>query len=321
MNSKTALSITAMLTIAFLSVLYMNTLGLRTDAFDDDRTASMPVQETNGLVVGSKVLLRGVAIGSVTGIVPSADHVDIEWKYGSNYAIPANSAVRLENLSALGEPYVAILPDSTAGPYLGDNARIGEDRITVPTSITELSARLSRLLEQVDPGRIRQIFDELDTGLPDSAPVLQDLSRVSALLASMTTGNEDNIAALFTNAQALLLNSSWLPPGLAGATTDVARFGEGLQGFLGSAYDTVLIAPLPDGIALGTGPFLEDLQSFLDKAAPDIQILATAVLPGVRAAAASIRTVDVSHLLDAALDSTRSGDAVSVRVDVGAGDR
>jgi len=316
MNARTGVSMAAMLTIAIASVLYMTTLGLQVKVLEDLRSVTMTVPDTNGLVVGSRVLLRGVPIGNVTAIQPSADGVQVEWDYKRDYQIPVDSQFRLDNLSALGEPYVSVLPPSDFGPYLGDDAHIPADHVTVPTTVKELSARLTRLLEQVQPDQLQRIFRELDTALPEGTQVLQDLSRAGALLASVLIDNTNDMTDLLNNAQSLLMDSAWVGPGLSGTGVDIARFGTGLNGFLNAAADTSVNAPLPDGIALGTGPFLADLQRFLDKAAPDIKILAVDLLPAVRSGAASIRTIDIGHLLDNALASTASGDAVTIRLSV-----
>jgi virulence factor Mce-like protein len=316
MNVRTGISMAGMLAIAIASFIYMNALGLQVKLFENLRTATMGVPDTNGLVVGSRVLLRGVPIGAVTAVVPSAGGVKVDWQYDRSYDIPVDATFRLDNLSALGEAYVAVLPHSDTGPYLEDDAEIAADRVTVPTTVKELSARLTRLLEQAEPEKLQQIFHELDTALPQGTQVLQDLSRAGALLATMLIDNTEDMTGLLNNAQSLLLDSSWLAPGLSDTTTDIARFGTGLGGFLNAAADTSVIAPLPDGIALGTGPFLAELQRFLDKAAPDIHILAVDTLPAVRAGAASIRTIDIGHLLDTALASTATGDSITLRVDL-----
>ncbi|WP_370179822.1 hypothetical protein [Rhodococcus wratislaviensis] len=59
MTLKTSLSILGMVVIAVLSFHYMGRAGLHVARFDDVRTAALDVPDSNGLVVGSRVLLRG----------------------------------------------------------------------------------------------------------------------------------------------------------------------------------------------------------------------------------------------------------------------
>jgi hypothetical protein len=79
-------------------------------------------------------------------------------------------------------------------------------------------------------------------------------------------------------------------------------------------YWTDLFAPMPTGIKDGAGPFLNELQAFLDKSAKDLNVLGVALLPGVRAGAAAMRTVPIPELLDRALAATSSGNAVTIHI-------
>ncbi|OXR45153.1 hypothetical protein B7C42_03110 [Nocardia cerradoensis] len=304
-----------MAVIAVASVLCMNHLGLHFDIGENRRTATMAVRDTNGLALGSKVLLRGVEIGEVERMTPSASGVEVEWKYDDSYRIPVHSNFRVDTLSAMGESYIAVSPAATAGPYLPDHARIPSGDVTVPATIQDLSAHLTRLLDQVKPEQVRDIVAQLDIALPNHGVVLVDLSRAWSLFADMTLDRADDLTAVLTKFQALLADSTWISPDLAGSANIVRKFGVGFGDFLDSAVGTTRVAPLPEGISEGVGPFIDKLQQFLDKAAPDLQVLGVAILPSVRAASAAMRTVDISALLDRAIADS-SGGAVTVHVGV-----
>ncbi|WP_330254962.1 MlaD family protein [Nocardia sp. NBC_00565] len=315
MNLRTGISITGLLAIAASAVLYMNQLGLGVGVSERPQSATMVVPDTNGLVIGSKVLLRGISIGEVASMTATADGVEIAWNYRKDYRIPVQSRFRIDSLSALGEAYVAVLPTSESGPYLGDHARIPAAAITVPATIQDLSARLTRLLDQIQPEQVRDILKELDTALPNEGLVLVDLSRAWSLFADMTLDRADDLTTVLTKFQALLADSSWVAPGLAGSTEILRKFGQDMGSWLNNAVVTTDVAPLPEGIADGTGPFIDQLQRFLDKVAPDLKILGVAVLPSVRAAAAAMQTVDIATLLDNAIADSAGG-SVTVHVSV-----
>ncbi|MFE2996958.1 MlaD family protein [Nocardia sp. NPDC059246] len=316
MINRTAVSVLGMAVIAASSFVYMNHLGLQTGAFEHTKTAMMAVSDTNGLVAGSRVLLRGVAIGTVTDVDTSADHIEVALKYDDGYHIPAGSRFRIDNLSALGETYLAVQPDSDAGPYLADHATIDTKQIVVPTTFKELSARLTRLLEQVDPQRVQDIFHMLDVALPDDSRVLGDLNHAGELLASTITQQSGNLTTLLKAMQPLLLQSDSVPGDLAGAAPDMVGFAQGLTDVIEGMHFAVDFGPLRDGIKYGASPFLDDLQGFLDKSAGDLQVLGVDLLPGVRAGAAAMRTVNLGQVLDNALAATASGDALAIHVQI-----
>ncbi|MBJ8345181.1 MlaD family protein [Antrihabitans sp. YC2-6] len=314
MTIKTTLSVLGMASIAAASFVYMDRLGLETGAFEDVRVANMVVPDTNGLVVGSRVLYRGVAVGEVTEVSSSVDRINVAWKYDSSYDIPVDSRFRVDNLSALGETYLAVLPETAAGPYLGDNAIIEDERVTVPTTFKELSEKLTRMLEQVDLNQIQNIFDEMDLALPEDARVLGNLNSAGELLASTITEQSDALTKLLATVQPILLDSSTVPADLRDAAPYLADFGGGLTNVIDGMHFAVDFGPLKDGIEFGAGPFIDNLQVFLDITAADLNILGVDLLPGVRSASAQLQTIDMARLLDNAIAATESGDALTVHV-------
>jgi virulence factor Mce-like protein len=312
--TKTRISVAGMVALAVASGVYMDRLGLETGMTNHVHTASMAVPDTNGLVVGSRVLLRGVPIGHVTGIGPSAEGVSISMSYERDYKIPADSIFRVDNLSALGEAYVAVLPRTESGPYLADKTTIAPARVSTPTSFQELSARLTRMLEQINPDQIQNIFHELNIALPDDTRVLENLNHAGDLLATMITSQSDSLAKLFHAMQPLLLQSAGIPEDLANTTPNIAEFGSGFTDLMNGLRFAQVKGPLAIGIKDGAGPFISGLQVFLDKSAGDLHMIGVALLPGVRAGAASMATVNVGQLLDNALEATTSGNSVTVHL-------
>ncbi|MET7773185.1 MlaD family protein [Nocardia sp. NPDC005366] len=314
MKFGTPLSILGMVALATSSLLYLDRLGLDYDALAEVRTANLSIPDTNGLVVGSRVLLRGVEIGHITRVHSSAAGIDVEWNYDRGYRIPADSRFRVDNLSALGETYLAVLPAAAAGPYLADEAVIPADRVVVPTTFKELSERLTTLLEQVEPERIREIFATIDVALPDDPWVLGDLSRAGELLAGTLTQQSANLTTVLSSIQPILRNTGTVPGDLVGATPLLADFGSGFRELLAGIYFAASFGPLKDGIEFGAGPLIDQLQAFLDDTAADLHTLGVDLLPGVQAGTAAMATVNIGRLLDNAIAATASGDAVTVRI-------
>ena len=312
MRGKTLMSVVGMIAIAAASFVYMGKAGLQFGAFENVNSARMEIRDTNGLVVGSRVLLRGVAIGHVSEVSASADSIEVGWNYTRGQSIPVDSVFRVDNLSALGESYLSVLPPSESGPFMQDGDSVPESQVVVPTTFKELSERLTRLLEQVDPVQVQQIFETVDIALPDDFAVLNNLSRAGELLAARLAQQSDNVTTLFETLQPLLMESGTLPAGLRDSTPQVAEFGQGFHDLLTGIHFAVVKGPLRDGIAEGVSPFLGELQTFLDETAPSIEAIGVNLLPAVQAGAASVRTVDIGRLLDNILAATASGDALTV---------
>ncbi|GGL14306.1 hypothetical protein GCM10011588_31030 [Nocardia jinanensis] len=303
-----------MVALTALSLLYIQRVGLDLDRLRDTRSAQLLVPDTNGILVGSRVLLRGVSIGKVTDIEPVADGVRIGLSYDESDPIPVESWFRVDNLSALGEAYISVLPETADGPYLADGARVDSDRVSVPTTFKELSARLAHLLQQVDPGQVRQIFDTLDVGLPDGVAVIGDLNRAGSLLAAEFTQQTDSLVTLLSTLQPLLMKTAGVPASMAATSPQLAGFGTGFQDLLNSVRDAMRRGPLLEGIRDGASPLFGELQKFLDLAAADLNIIGVNLLPAAQSGGAALRTVDLGRLLGQLVAATEPGGAVTVHI-------
>ncbi|WP_068270093.1 MlaD family protein [Aldersonia kunmingensis] len=314
MRKKTILSIVGMIGIGALSFAFMLGSGLRTGIAEDVKTATVEIPDTNGLVVGARVLLRGVAIGEITGITASAGTVDVTWKYDRSHPIPENSTFRVDNLSALVEPVLGVWPKTPGAPYLPDAAVIAPDRVIVPTTFEELSERLTNLLTQVEPEAVEQIFHTLDVALPDDPGVYTNISRTGELMAATLTQRADSLTTILRTLQPLLLQSGPIPQGMREAVPHLAAFGSGFQDLLTGIRFAADRGPLNAGIANGASPFIGELQKFLDETAADLNIIGVNLLPAVSEAANSMRSVDIGRLLQNVMASTETGDALTIHV-------
>ena len=315
MSRRTLLSIGGMTVIAVLSFAYIVQSGLRPGWFDEINSSRIEVPDTNGLVVGSRVLLRGIEIGEVTAVTSSAEGVAVDWTYNRDHLVPVDSVFRVDNLSALGEAFLSIQPTSAAGPFLEDRSTVPASQVKPLTTFKELSEHLTTMLTQVEPDRVQEIFTTLDIALPDDPQILSDLSRAGDLMATEINSNFDGLTTLLRTIQPLLLDSDTLPEGIRGSTPYAAGFGAGFEDVLtDGVYFVVERGPLLSGITNGASPFLSELQQFLDTNAADLNTIGVDLLPGVSAWAKEVRTINISGLLNSALAATESGDALTVHL-------
>ncbi|MFZ2511272.1 MAG: MlaD family protein [Gordonia sp. (in: high G+C Gram-positive bacteria)] len=318
MITKTRLSVLAMLVIAALSVTYMFQNGLTVGALTKTKSASFVVPESNGLLTGSRVLVNGVESGHVTAVRPVTGGVRVEWNYGDDRRIPADSDFRVDNLSALGEAYVAVRSLGLGAPYLADGAQIESDRVSVPTPFNVLSERLTILLRQVDPDQVGSIFETLHGSLPQDLSVVDDLNTAGRLLAAEFEQQADSLTTLLSTLQPLLARTGDVPASLAATTPELQAFGEGFRDMLDSIRDAVnLGGPLLVGVTDGASPFLAELQSFLDNTAEDLNVIGENVLPAARAGAAALSAVDLGRFLTQALAATSKPGAITVEIPAG----
>lgn len=133
----------------------------------------------------------------------------------NQFTVPADSAVRLEKLSALGESYLELEPQKSGGPAFTDGQRVPTESIVAPRSISELGASVVRTLNQLDPGQLHRVVNEADAALPDPYTVLPNLERTGHVLNNTTVGLNGRGRQALENLQSLLENDGFVGSVLA----------------------------------------------------------------------------------------------------------
>ena len=295
-----------------LGVGYIWSLGVRVSPPSNRTNLSMKVADINGILLDSNVLLRGVPVGKVTGIESSLTDATIDFYIDGRYQVPVDSEVRLENLSALGEPYIGLVPRVDDGPMLRDGQHIATERIVQPPSISELAVSISRVLEQADPDALKRVVSEFDSGLPDPNAVLPNISRTAMLVRNVTADMNGRGRALLDNFQALLHNADWVGPLLADVTPGFRTVGLS-AGVLFSGLE--IDRPL-GGVAIydQVNRLIDRIQKLLDDSGGDIKVLGEALLPHLQGIAGSLMNFDTGQMLSNVLESVPADGTITLNV-------
>lgn len=263
--------------IIVVAIGIIASFGVRTGPPAHRSSFSMAVPDIKGLAVGSNVLLRGVAVGKVTKIESAVNCATVDFYVEGDHHIPVDTDVRLDNLSALGEAYIGLMPRTNEGPMLKDGQRIATESIKVPPSLSQLATHVVRVLNQLDPDQLKRILSEADTALADPQQVLPNLSRTSLLLRNQATSMQGRGQEVIDNFQMLLRNAGWVGPVLADLASPVLAVGKGT----GGTYDGfihIVAWNNPRNVEL-FAKLLGRVQAFLDTRAGDIKVLTETLMP------------------------------------------
>ncbi|WP_234285243.1 MlaD family protein [Streptomyces venezuelae] len=136
----------------------------------------IPLARTGGLFTHSDVTYRGVSVGRVGAIDLTADGVVAELRIKKSApAIPADARAVVAGLSAVGEQYIDLRPESDAGPFLADGARIEQSDTQVPAPVTDVLAGMNDLTSSVPLESLRTVVDELGKAFEGHGDDLQVL--------------------------------------------------------------------------------------------------------------------------------------------------
>ncbi|OMC07278.1 mammalian cell entry protein [Mycolicibacterium fortuitum] len=299
--------------VAF-GVSYIGALGVRVGLPSDRTDLSMSVADVNGLAVGSKVLLRGVQIGRVSHITSSVDAATVDFYIVDKFQIPVDSDIRLENLSALGESYISLVPRSVGGATLTNGQHIETQVITQPPSISELATSVVRVLDQLDPAALQRITAEVDTALPDANSVLPNLSRTSRLLRNTAADMNGRGSELLDNFQTLLANADWVGPVLANLTFQINDYSPKLRELF-STFPPLIAVGAPEPL-VKFNAFLARIQKLLDDNGGDFGVIGDNFLPHMKGIAGSLMNFDTGQMLANVMASVPEDGAVTLHVQI-----
>jgi phospholipid/cholesterol/gamma-HCH transport system substrate-binding protein len=296
------------------AVGYIGALGVRVSPPSHRTRVSMAVADINSLNVDSKVLLRGVPVGTVTDITSSVEGATIGFYIDGRFQVPVDTDVRLENLSALGETYIGLVPKTASGPMLQDGQHIATQRVIAPASISELAVSAMRVLNQADPDALKRIVDEADTALPDPNSVLPNLSRTSVLIRNVVTDMRGRGSVLLDNFQTLLRNAGWLGPLLADIGPGIDTIGTGAGGLF-AGWVTAEAGGSPQ-IDMQFNRLFDRLLKFLDDSGADFRVLGEALKPQLKGIAGALMNFDTGQILAHVLETVPADGAITLHVTI-----
>jgi phospholipid/cholesterol/gamma-HCH transport system substrate-binding protein len=171
------LQLVAFVVISIVGIAYVgsNYVGFRFPWQTSPYTVHMMLSSSGGIFSNAEVTERGVTVGRVGTMALRPGGVDVALKIDPGTKIPADVRATVANLSAVGEQYVDLEPQTDNGPYLQDGSRIEADRTTVPLDDATMLLDLDKLVTSVDRKHLATVIDELGKGFDNLGPSLQRL--------------------------------------------------------------------------------------------------------------------------------------------------
>lgn len=317
MKPSHLLSLGCIALISILGAAYLAFDVVRVQPLRQDLHATLVLPSAGGLEVGAPVLLRGVKVGKVTELRRGKGRVEADFTVAQSYRLPVNTAVTVEALSALGEPYIEFAPNTDGGPYLADHQVLTGLLVRTPLTTAEVARLVTRILNQVDPDAVRGLVGTLATALDGTESLTPGLARSSDLLAATLLSRAPSIGRIMTDLQSIAPDMDWTGPSLQSAAPNFIQFGQKVDeiatavGRLAQTGDTPAMYLEGDGLV----PFLNRLTRWIDTAGPELKPLSPVLQPLVDATVSAPR-LDLSALISQALADTDPAGAVHLRVDV-----
>jgi virulence factor Mce-like protein len=324
MNSRLG-SIASLVSIAVVLVLGVGylTFGVVKVRWPQSQlVATMNLSDSGGLLPQSKVLLSGIEVGRVTSVRHTGSGVAVDMRLDTRYRVPATGSVRVESLSGFGEPYVEFTPATPDGPALRNGQTVDASRVSLPISMPELARDVTTVLQQVDPTAIGSIIGTFTTALAGTQAVMPELARSTSLLAATMLSRTDVIRQLLNSLQDRVGDMGWTGPDLAASAGAWREFGPRVQQLVDVITANARIDDGPGGFlvdkpdTIGLVPFLDKVGDWFQQNGPQIAQLTPMLQPLVVSATGAAGRVDISALIEQALNATSPDGALRLKINV-----
>ncbi|MFE3543740.1 MCE family protein [Nocardia sp. NPDC059177] len=160
---------------------------VRIDPRRETFTVRVELAGSGGLLEHSDVTFRGVRVGTVRSLELSGTGVTAVAEIDAGHRVPAGGVAVVARLSAAGEQYLDLRPDTDEPPYLRAGAVIERARTGTPITINEFLTDTSGFIGGLNPQRLNVIVAEFEKALAGGPGQLRTvISGISHALAGMT---------------------------------------------------------------------------------------------------------------------------------------
>lgn len=221
-------------------------------------TVQLPT--TGGLYQYSNVTYRGTTVGEVQSVELTPDGVDAKMSIDSDFTIPADVDAEVKSVSAVGEQYVDLIPQSSDGPALSNGDVIPVERSSVPQDVGPMLDQADTLLKSISDTRLRTVVDESFKAFNGAGPDLQKLIDSTRLFVQEANANSGETIQLLDQLGPLLDGQVVSSDAIRSWTSNLATFTDQLR-----ASDPDLRAILEKGpnAAATANKLFQDLQPTL----------------------------------------------------------
>src|SRR6201993_4425165 len=167
-------------------------------------TVTLELPATGGLYRFSNVTYRGVQMGKVTSVGLTPTGAKATLSLSTSPKVPADLTAKVLSVSAVGEQYVDLQPNTDSPPYLQDGSKIGAQHTTIPQPVGPMLDQVSALVNSIPKTKLGQLLDESFQGFNGSGYDLGSLFDSTSTVSRDATGAVDRPRTLTEDSGPLL---------------------------------------------------------------------------------------------------------------------
>lgn len=168
-------------------------------------TVTVQLPQAAGLYESANVMYRGTRIGRVAEVRLTGDGgVEAVLSMDSGTEVPSDLVAEVHSTSAIGEQYVALVPNGSDSVPLKDGDVIPVDRASTPPPINALLDAANRGIQAIPGDNVKTVVDESYTAVGRLGPELSRIVQGSTQLATDARANLDSLLTLIDHAKPLM---------------------------------------------------------------------------------------------------------------------
>src|ERR1700757_1339399 len=157
---------------------------------------------SGGLYPTANVTYRGITIGKVTDVEPTAQGAEATMSIDSRYKVPIDATANVHSVSAVGEQYLDLVSPGNPGKFLAEGQTITKG--TVPSEIGPTLDTANRGLAVLPKEQIGQLLDETAQSVGGLGPALQRLVDSTQAIVGDFKTNLPNVNDIIQNSGPIL---------------------------------------------------------------------------------------------------------------------
>jgi phospholipid/cholesterol/gamma-HCH transport system substrate-binding protein len=203
-NAGVTLAILAVMTL--LCAAYMAVGVLDISPTKQVTRLTLLLNTSGGLMPTSEVTMRGIKVGRVTGIQTTTTGLAVSIDLDRAHPVPADSAISVENLSAVGEQYIEFRPKLIAPPYFSDGTVIPADRVAPMVTGSDLLTKANALMSALNLDQVHTIISNVSAAFAGNDNTIDSLATTAGLAAKVVRDDKQLLATLFNNISTFTTN-------------------------------------------------------------------------------------------------------------------
>ena len=192
-------------------------------------TAYVDLADSGGIFSTASVTYRGVEVGRVGAITLRGDGIRVAIQLDGKHNIPAHTDAVIGNGSAIGEQYIDLQPQSSAGPYLRNGSVIPVSHTQIPVTTQQLLVSVDKLVNSIPRQDLKTVVDELGKAFDGTGPSLRRLLDASHALLTTAQANLPATTSLIDRSAPVLSTQVSLRGDLKSFSHDLAAFSDQLR--------------------------------------------------------------------------------------------